>query len=241
VCLQHGAAAAFQVCGSMPYDDTDVKKMIKYQTERKVGFSRHKKISAEVKELIHGILEADLDRRYRIADVLESVWMPQTQDQCCTAAANSTSTSSEPSRPATGSGSVKTEAAGPHHQVSREPVSDSDGAMQPTCARHAEAEVEQSDDRRLAASSVNNNDVAPSPTKLLRTHGGATISPAAGVRQTTVTQRRTVESGSVQHMSASSRYARMRLDETMTAAEAPAGWTTGAVVVVRDRVRAGGR
>ena len=48
----------FQVCGSMPYDDSDVKRMIKYQTERKVGFSRSKRISDEVKDLIHCILEA---------------------------------------------------------------------------------------------------------------------------------------------------------------------------------------
>jgi len=59
----------------MPYDDTDVKKMIKYQTERKVGFSRHRKISAEAKELIHGILEAKTDRRFSISDVRQSTWM----------------------------------------------------------------------------------------------------------------------------------------------------------------------
>jgi len=44
----------------MPYDDSDVKKMIKYQTERKVGFSKSKRISDEVKELIHAILEAQV-------------------------------------------------------------------------------------------------------------------------------------------------------------------------------------
>jgi len=49
-----------QVCGSMPYDDSDVKKMIKYQTERKVGFSKSKRISDEVKDLIHCILEAQV-------------------------------------------------------------------------------------------------------------------------------------------------------------------------------------
>ena len=44
----------------MPYDDSDVKKMIKYQTERKVGFSRSKRVSIEVKDLIHCILEAQV-------------------------------------------------------------------------------------------------------------------------------------------------------------------------------------
>jgi len=64
-----------QICGSMPYDDTDVKKMIKYQTERKVGFSRHKKICQDAKDLIHAILEADVDRRFTVRDIKNSVWM----------------------------------------------------------------------------------------------------------------------------------------------------------------------
>jgi hypothetical protein len=59
----------------MPYDDSDVKKMIKYQTERKVGFSRQKKISQDVKDLIHSILEANVERRYTIQDIKYSVWM----------------------------------------------------------------------------------------------------------------------------------------------------------------------
>ena len=79
-----------QVCGSMPYDDTDVKKMIKYQTERKVGFSRHKNISSEVKQLIHGILEAKTDRRFSISDVRQSAWMTQTDDWCTTTTTTTT-------------------------------------------------------------------------------------------------------------------------------------------------------
>lgn len=59
----------------MPYDDSDVKKMIKYQTERQVGFSKSKKISDDVKQLIHGILEAKVDRRFRMRDVKDSVWL----------------------------------------------------------------------------------------------------------------------------------------------------------------------
>ena len=73
----------------MPYDDSDVKKMIKYQTERKVGFSRHKKISPEVKELIHAILEARVDKRYTVDEIKQSVWM-------LTAASPPTDTSKTP-------------------------------------------------------------------------------------------------------------------------------------------------
>ena len=69
---------AVQVCGSMPYDDSDVKKMIKYQTERKVGFSKSKRISDEVKELIHCILEAQVDRRYTVTQITQHPWMLQS-------------------------------------------------------------------------------------------------------------------------------------------------------------------
>jgi len=59
----------------MPYDDSDVKKMIKYQTERKVGFSRSKRISDEVKNLIHCILEAQVERRYTVQQITQHSWM----------------------------------------------------------------------------------------------------------------------------------------------------------------------
>lgn len=59
----------------MPYDDSDVKKMIKYQTERQVGFPKSKKISDEVKELIHGILEAKVDHRFKMRDIKDSAWL----------------------------------------------------------------------------------------------------------------------------------------------------------------------
>lgn len=59
----------------MPYDDSDVKKMIKYQTERQVGFPKSKKVSDEVKELIHGILEAKVDHRFKMRDVKDSTWL----------------------------------------------------------------------------------------------------------------------------------------------------------------------
>ncbi len=64
-----------QVCGSMPYDDTNIKKMIKYQTERKVSFSRHKQLSQEVKDVIHMMLEAVIAHRATIPKIFESPWM----------------------------------------------------------------------------------------------------------------------------------------------------------------------
>jgi len=76
----------------MPFDDTDVKKMIRHQTERKVGFSRHKKISPEVKDLIHGILEAKTELRFSICNVRQSAWMKTQTDSNDTSATNTPAT-----------------------------------------------------------------------------------------------------------------------------------------------------
>lgn len=59
----------------MPYDDSNVKKMIRYQTERKVGFSRSKKIADDAKELIHGMLEAEVNKRLTMSQALEAAWL----------------------------------------------------------------------------------------------------------------------------------------------------------------------
>ena len=49
--------------------------MIRYQTERKVGFSSRKTLSNDVKILIHGMLEADVNRRLTMSQALESPWL----------------------------------------------------------------------------------------------------------------------------------------------------------------------
>lgn len=56
--------------------------MIKDQTERKVGFSRSKNISSDVKDLIRKILEVNVKKRYTIPQILAHPWMciaPQSE------------------------------------------------------------------------------------------------------------------------------------------------------------------
>ena len=68
----------------MPYDDSNIKKMIKYQTERKVGFSRHKKVSEDCKDLIHLILEAVVHKRATIPVINAHRWLnPQASPSNC--------------------------------------------------------------------------------------------------------------------------------------------------------------
>ncbi len=68
---------SFQVCGSMPFDDSNIKKMIKYQLERKVGFSRSRKLTQDVKDLIHSMLEADVKNRSTMVKIQGSAWLQQ--------------------------------------------------------------------------------------------------------------------------------------------------------------------
>lgn len=59
----------------MPFDDSNIKKMIKEQLDGKVRFSKSKKLTAECKDLIHQILEVNVKRRATIATVLDHPWM----------------------------------------------------------------------------------------------------------------------------------------------------------------------
>lgn len=59
----------------MPYDDTNLKRMIKDQLERKVGFSKSKKISIECQDLIHRILEANVKKRANLNSMMDHPWV----------------------------------------------------------------------------------------------------------------------------------------------------------------------
>jgi len=81
-----GVILYIMVCASMPYDDSNVKKMIRDQLEKKVAFSKSKPVSKEVKDLIGHILEVNTKKRYSIAQIFAHPWMnpdagPSTAEQ----------------------------------------------------------------------------------------------------------------------------------------------------------------
>ncbi|XP_006819248.2 testis-specific serine/threonine-protein kinase 2-like [Saccoglossus kowalevskii] len=69
-----GVILYIMLVGMMPYDDSDVKAMIKVQLNSKVSFPEKKKLTPEVKALVHWMLEPRLDKRASLDDILASDW-----------------------------------------------------------------------------------------------------------------------------------------------------------------------
>ena len=65
------------MCGSIPFDDSDIKKMIKIQMEGRVKFP-HKmvdKIDVLARDLVYKMLEPDVTKRANIDKVLKHDWL----------------------------------------------------------------------------------------------------------------------------------------------------------------------
>ncbi|KYO25484.1 testis-specific serine/threonine-protein kinase 2-like [Alligator mississippiensis] len=84
-----GVVLFIMVCGSMPYDDSNIRKMLRMQKEHRVHFPRSKNLTVECKDLIYRMLQPDMSRRLRIEEVLSHIWMqtPKSQAPSRTSAA----------------------------------------------------------------------------------------------------------------------------------------------------------
>ncbi|XP_067942877.1 testis-specific serine/threonine-protein kinase 1-like [Watersipora subatra] len=76
-----GVILYIMVCGSMPFDDSNIRRMIRDQTERRVGFRHSKHVTESARNLIHSILEADVSRRYKITEIRAHAWMHLKDDK----------------------------------------------------------------------------------------------------------------------------------------------------------------
>ncbi|XP_005374886.1 PREDICTED: testis-specific serine/threonine-protein kinase 1-like [Chinchilla lanigera] len=95
-----GVILYIMVCGSMPYDDSNIKKMLRLQKEHRVNFPRSKHLTSDCKDLIYHMLHPDVHRRLRIDDILGHTWVqPKVQSPASAApAVGESSRSTEPSR-----------------------------------------------------------------------------------------------------------------------------------------------
>ncbi|KAM8818656.1 testis-specific serine/threonine-protein kinase 1-like [Rhynchonycteris naso] len=81
-----GVILYIMVCGSMPYDDSNIKKMLRIQKEHRINFPRFKNLTGECKDLIYRMLQPDVSRRLHIDEILSHCWV-QPKAQCLSSAA----------------------------------------------------------------------------------------------------------------------------------------------------------
>ncbi|XP_046900311.1 testis-specific serine/threonine-protein kinase 1-like [Hypomesus transpacificus] len=74
-----GVVLFVMICGSMPFDDSNMKKMLRIQKEHRVVIPRSQTVPAECVDLISRLLNPDVARRIEINDIIEHVWL---QDKC---------------------------------------------------------------------------------------------------------------------------------------------------------------
>jgi len=74
-----GVILFIMVCGTMPYDDSNVRKMLKDQLSRKVRFPPQaaQNLTDECKDLIHKLIEPNANRRFKIDQILSHSWLTQ--------------------------------------------------------------------------------------------------------------------------------------------------------------------
>ncbi|XP_036614978.1 testis-specific serine/threonine-protein kinase 1-like [Trichosurus vulpecula] len=91
-----GVILYIMVCGSMPYDDSNIKKMLRIQKEHRVNFPRSKHLTGECKDLIYRMLQPDVNRRLHIDEILSHCWVQQVKPK--TQPSTSTTKDGESSR-----------------------------------------------------------------------------------------------------------------------------------------------
>ncbi|KAK6483539.1 testis-specific serine/threonine-protein kinase 2-like [Huso huso] len=89
-----GVVLYIMLCGSMPYDDSNVKKMLRVQKEHRVDFPRGKHVPADCKDLLYRMLQPDVSKRIEIDDILDHPWLqPSKQKKDCESCSKSSSKS----------------------------------------------------------------------------------------------------------------------------------------------------
>lgn len=59
----------------MPFDDSNIRKLVRCQLERKIHFSRYKPLSTECKQLVLSLLEPDIKNRATIDQIKNNEWI----------------------------------------------------------------------------------------------------------------------------------------------------------------------
>ncbi|XP_062487405.1 testis-specific serine/threonine-protein kinase 2 [Pezoporus occidentalis] len=74
-----GVILYIMVYASMPFDDSNIKKMIFFQKQHRISFPSTKHLTVECKDLINHLLQPNVSQRLCIDEVLKHSWL-QTPD-----------------------------------------------------------------------------------------------------------------------------------------------------------------
>ncbi|TKS69447.1 Testis-specific serine/threonine-protein kinase 2 [Collichthys lucidus] len=72
-----GVVLYMMLYASMPYDSTNIRKMIDIQMQHNISIPNTPSVSSEAKDLIRSILNPDIEQRITISDILNNPWMLQ--------------------------------------------------------------------------------------------------------------------------------------------------------------------
>jgi len=75
-----GVILFIMACGTMPYDDSNIRKMLKDQLHKRLRYPPQAayKLSSSCKDLIQKLIEPDPDSRYNIHQVIAHPWVHRT-------------------------------------------------------------------------------------------------------------------------------------------------------------------
>ncbi|XP_071484117.1 testis-specific serine/threonine-protein kinase 3-like [Diadema antillarum] len=107
-----GIILYIMVCGTMPFDDSNIKRMIKDQLDQRLCFTKKKEVSLLFKDAIFAILQPIADRRLKIDEIPLHPWME---------GGNAASTSSGSSQGNSSSGFSASTSIPPNHLITAKP------------------------------------------------------------------------------------------------------------------------
>ncbi|XP_012506598.1 PREDICTED: testis-specific serine/threonine-protein kinase 2-like [Propithecus coquereli] len=81
-----GVILYLMVCGSMPYNDSNIKKMLRIQKEHRVDFPLSKNLTGECKDLIYRMLQPDVSRWLHIDEILSHLWLQPPEPKAMSSA-----------------------------------------------------------------------------------------------------------------------------------------------------------
>ncbi|KAM3936707.1 testis-specific serine/threonine-protein kinase 1-like [Leptodactylus fuscus] len=70
-----GVILFIMVSGSMPYDDSNIKKMLRVQKQHSINFPRSSDLTSDCKDIIHCMLQPDVNQRLTIDGILNHRWL----------------------------------------------------------------------------------------------------------------------------------------------------------------------